>query len=431
MVLLRYALRNLTRRKGRTVLTTAAVALAVGLVMIGACWLAGIQQNVLNEFTRRTGHVRVRHVSYEAEQRFSPLEYTLEDWRGLKTRLEALPSVVSAQPRLHFQLLVQHTDMSTVVPEDSGVDESELTDEQIMGRKLLEFAPGLGVDVQLEAKANRVDDRMTAGSRWIAGPDSNEVVIGVELARRLGVQPGDDLELLSYRKGIRDAPAKVVGIFDMGNRFANRFCYMPIAMAEELLELEGRATELLVFGEKVEDSDRILAEIQRAGLGEGREVRPWSTIGIFQFAVQIIGAVANIMLMAVIIIAVVGLLNTMLMSVLERQREIGVLLALGLTKAQVIALLMFEAVGFAVVGTLLGVVWGSVGCWHLTEHGILLGAEAGRNMVVPIAERIHGSFTYDVVLIAAATGLVVAILAAVWPAIKAANTSPVEAMRRA
>ena len=347
----------------------------------------------------------------------------------VRGKLKKLPEVKEVLGRIDFGVMLQFTDESTIVPEDKVVDESTLTDEQIFGRKVVEFAPAVGVEPDLERTQNRLDQKITAG-KWFDGPGDNQVVIGAELARRLGVKVGSKLELVSFREGVMDAEVTVAGISDTGSKLENRFCFVPLHLAMELVDMSDRVTQVQVFT----DSYKHSAELQRALLDSGAvsnlAVKQWNEVGLFKTIVTLFDTIMGFMLIAIIVVSTVGLLNTMLMTVLERQREIGVLMALGVSRRRVILAFLTEAILFGAVGCVLGALGGLLGSWPIVHYGINLGAEDMRDLPMAFSPTIHGVLTPAAILWASATGFVVAILGALWPAFRASAVQPIEAMRK-
>ncbi len=429
MYLLRYAWRNTTRNRARTLLTTFAVVVSVGLLMVGHAMLTGLQDHIVTEFAKQTGHVRVRHADYERESRFEPLEFNLHGRRALTDGLQATPGVVLAAARIHFRVMVQYTDVSTIVPESPAVDEDTLTDDQIFGRKVLEFAPAVAFEPSIERGLSRVDDRLKSGS-WFTADDANEVLLGADLAKRLGVKAGDDVQIISYRKGIRDVEAHVVGIVDYGNRFANRLAHLPITVAERLLDLHDEATEIVLVGEDLEEAEALRDTLKKTGLVDGFEVSIWSEIGMARLVSAIFRVVLSILMFMIIGVAGINLLNTMMMTVLERQREIGVLLALGLARRSIVKVFLLEASAYGIVGASLGVVFGGAVSFYLAETGIRLGESTTRKMLIPVSNVIQAVPTLEGLVWAVSVGLFVVLFGAFWPAMRASRVLPIEAMRR-
>jgi putative ABC transport system permease protein len=426
MLLSRYARKNLRRQPGRSLLTITAVTLAVGLIIIGTTLVDGFFGHVMEEFAVNTGHVRLRHPEYDRKSRFEPLDFAVGDVTLRTAQLERAPVVRRVLPRLRFGIMLQHTDTSTIVPESAAVDEHELTDEQIFGKKIVELSSASAVDPQRELDYSRVPGQLVSGT-WLSGGD---VLLGVDLAARLNTKVGDTLEVVSFKDGLRDASARVAGIFDSGNKMLNRTAYLPLRDAQALLGMPDAATELLVFGAELEDSPGLLRAVRASPGATNLSAAEWSAIGLMKTVTGLFGVIFGALALAILVVAVSGLLNTMLMNVLERRREIGVLLALGMARRHVIFAIVLEAAFLALVGAVLGVALGLLGGLYLERHGIEIGERAAANLPVAVGSVMHGKLTTFGVLRAVVLGLFTAMLGALWPAWRASSLSPIEAMRR-
>lgn len=424
----RYAARNLSRHRLRTAFTIMAVAFAVGLVVVGNCFITGLGDFSLAEFTRFTGHVELRHTDYQKRWRFKPLDYNIANFQALREKLAKVDGVKAVLGRIDFNLLVQYTDESTIVPEDKVVDESTLTDEQIFGRQVAEFAPAIGVEPTLEREQNKLEQRIQTGD-FFTGDGAGQVVIGRELADRLGAKVGDKLQLVSFRKGVMDASVTIAGVLDTGSKIENRICYVPLALAMQLVELEDRVTQVQVFGESFRESKSLFDAISASGHASGLAMKQWNEVGYFKTIVSLLDAIIAFMFGAIIIVAVVGLLNTMLMTVLERKREIGVLMALGVSRWRVISGFLAEAAIFGTIGCVLGGIGGVLSSWPLVHYGISFDAENMRDLPMAFNPTVHGVLTTDAIFWAVLTGFLVALLGALWPAMRASSVQPLEAMR--
>jgi putative ABC transport system permease protein len=428
MLLTRYARRNLTRHPGRSALTAVAIISAVALMVLGTTLLDGLIGHMMGEYALQTGHVRVRHKEYDRQSRFEPLDYTVDRVGERAEKLEALPEVTGALPRLRYGLMLQFTDTSTIVPESAGIPEEDLTDEQIFGKKTLELGSAIGIDSARERSRMRLEGQLISGS-WFTAGNAKEIILGKQLAERLGVTVGKDLELVSFRDGLRDTSARVAGIFDSGNDLMNRLAYTPLPLAQDLLGLPDQATELMVFGHELFESKKLATALRASGTVEGLALTEWNQIGLMRTASGIFGVVFGALLGAILVVSVAGLLNTMLMNVLERRREIGVLLALGLSRRRVILAILSEAVFLAVVGAAIGATVGIAASLYLVHHGIELGGDT-KKLPIAVGNIVYGRLTTVNVVRAVLLGGVTALVGALWPAWKASALSPVEAMRK-
>ncbi len=443
MLMWKYALRNLARSRARTALTTAAVVLAVSLVTLGTTLVDGIEEHIMTSFARNTGHMRLRHPQYAQESRFEPLGLTVKNWPALVNKLEKLEPVVVACPRIRFGGMLQFTDTSTII-NDTNVEEDTLSDEQIFGRKVLEMTQIVGIDPQRERSINGLESQLVAGRYFstktphdtqspVLKANENsvaEIMIGQELARRLGVKPNDSLELVSFHLGLRDRALRVAGIFDSGNRLANRTAYISIEEAGDLLDLQNQATEILLFSSHLNRVSTLQKAVLNSGLTKGLAVERWDEIGLMRMLSTLFGVIFGGLLLAILLVAAAGLLNTMLMGVYERRREIGTLLALGMGRSTIIKSILLEALLFAVVGSVLGAVLGIAGSLYLVEVGIEVGEESARNLPMPMGETLYGYLSTTGVLRAICIGVLTALMGALWPAMKASRLNPIDALKR-
>jgi len=406
-----------------------AIVLAVALVILGHGFVKGAMETMMSGLFEQTGHVRLRHVEYAKKERLDPLGYAIEDWREKSEQIRDIPGVVAVAPRTQFGMMIQYTDESTIIEISDDVDESELSDDEIFGRKVTEMAAGRAITPSVERKIQSLESWVMEGT-YFTGDEAREVLIGKDLARRLGVKAGDSLQLVSYRQGISDATVTLVGVFDSGNIIMNKMVYATHPVAEDLLNLDNQVTELVVFGSTSSEADGLLAAMGGQPFTTGMEVEAWYEIGMFRSIIPINNYFSGLLALILIVVAAAGLLNTMMMSVLERQKEIGVIMALGLKRRHVVQVIAMEAGIFAVIGSAIGGVIGGVATWYFTHNGIALTAEQTEQMPFAIQGDIHAVLTPEAFVYGIAVGLIVSMLASFGPALKASGLSPVEAMRR-
>ena len=157
----------------------------------------------------------------------------------------------------------------------------------------------------------------------------------------------------------------------------------------------------------------------------------WNERPPFNSIAGIIGALASIAVAVIVFITALGVLNTMLMSVLERTAEIGVMRAMGIGRLQTVVLFVVEAMGIATVGGAAGAVLGGLVAYYgLEVHGVNLGNAV--NKMPPglaVDAVIHGDWEPYMLVEAFGLGLLMAVVGGALPAIRASRIDPVEAMR--
>jgi putative ABC transport system permease protein len=196
-----------------------------------------------------------------------------------------------------------------------------------------------------------------------------------------------------------------------------------------MADLAGGATEILVYGEDRDAASDLAAAVAASPDLAGLKVQAWSDRDPWAGILGVAGFVQGILSVIIVFITALGVWNTMTMSVLERTGEIGVLRALGLTRIGAVFLFVFEALGIACLGGVVGVSLGSVGAWLLETYGVQLGDNVVQNAPVPISTRMYGDLNGEIVITAFILGLIMAAIGSAIPAIRAASIQPVTAMR--
>ena len=229
-----------------------------------------------------------------------------------------------------------------------------------------------GVDPQHEPLVSTIPGLVKQG-RYLRGSAENELVVGSTLARNLKISPGDELTLLgSGRDGsIAATVAPVVGIFESGNRDLDRqMLSMPIDTFREVFSMGDQAHSIIIGGEH--DQADSIAALTRAALHDRETLLllDWETLlpGLKQ-AIQADFTSAWFMYAVLIVLVAFGMLNTMLMSVLERTHEFGILLALGVRHGKLGRMIITESAVLAMTGMLLGMLAGGLVIWYFLVNG--------------------------------------------------------------
>ena len=229
----------------------------------------------------------------------------------------------------------------------------------------------------------------------------------------------------------------VTGIFHTGLDALDRsVVLMSLSSLQKLLNLTpGRIHEVGIRLHDIADASAVAAALQvRLGAGPPVQVMAWERL-IPELAdyVQFNRSITFVLFFIFFLLAVIGIMNTMLMAVFERTRELGMLMALGMRPFQVIGLILAEASALAAASLLLGGVIGAPLLWYLQVHGLDLGGATGE--VVSLAGVVVGHLWYGrqdfPAYYEAALGLAItALLSAFYPAWRAAHFRPTEAIRK-
>ncbi|MBY5991226.1 ABC transporter permease [Ferrimonas balearica] len=349
-MLVKLAWRNLWRQKRRTLLTASALALALVLSLLTRSIQEGSYANNIDNAARfATGLIQVQHPEFGDSHSIDDL---VPGDALFIAPARAQPHVSWVLPRLESFALA------------AGAERSK-------------GAMVMGAIPSLEAEYAKVADKVVEG-RYLEDDDTG-VLIGEGLARFLQLSVGDELVL--YGQGYRGQTA--AGLFPIRGllRFPmpgidNQLVYLPLAQAQALYSTGEQLSAWVLHTDRLSALPEVEAAL--AGHYPKQRVRDWTSLAP-EMAQQIQLDRAGGYFMIALLYGVVGfgLFATLLMMTLERQREFGVMLATGLVRTKLVALLVIESAFIAVLGTLLGLAIALPILLWLYHHPITLGGETG------------------------------------------------------
>ncbi len=333
MTALRIAWRNLGRRKVRTGLTAGATVFAVVICILTVSVGAGSHERWIEQAVRLyPGHVEVSLAGYR-EQR--SLDYGMTLAPEQVAHLEALEGGVGWAPRLEAWALA--------IPDR----------EDSMGRPV----QLIGIDPAREAELSRLRALLSGGD-FLEQPGENGVVLGRTLARNLGVALGDSVILLSTDLYGSQSAARVRVAGELASGDAQLDGYLALARIDELqafLEFPGGLSHLAFFVDSIDRVDPLQRELAGSFDGGRYEIVGWPELVPDLVQIILLDDVGNYLQMAILVVVVAfGLLNTVLMSVMERVREFAVMRALGLRPGALFRLVLLESALLAGVGIAIG-----------------------------------------------------------------------------
>ncbi|MBM7118884.1 ABC transporter permease [Archangium primigenium] len=415
MRLLPLATRNLLRNPRRTAISLAALVVGVGALVGLRGFINGQQRAVLeNIVLGQVGALQVHRAGYLANVQASPLTLDLEDSPGLRARLADVAGVTGVAPRIVFGSMLS-------LP-DGAEGEAGRTGYLLV----------TAYEPELEPRVTPRRLTWLVAGEHLSGVDAPGLLLDADMARSLGAQVrGARTEpdtwpalLAADREGVLNGEAvRLTGTLVGAPLGDQRQGYVPLGTAQRVLRMEGRVTE---YALSVEDLGEVHAvrDAARAALGPGYEVHAWDDV--LPFVAQLArhqDFVFAVITAVFLVTVLLGVVNVMLMNVLERVREIGTLLAVGLKRRHVVSLFLLEGAVLGLLGGVLGAAVGWGATWWLGRHGIHLPSSdaASQSVIRPFVSAGY---------VARAVGLatVGAALAALWPAWRAAQLRPVEAL---
>jgi putative ABC transport system permease protein len=348
------AWRNIWRQPYRAALSLVSIAAASTITV----FLLALQQGgygTMEESVLRLvdGFAQVQPPGYVADP---DLRKAIDDPAALIADLESVPGVAAAAPRAETYGILSNGSRSY----GSGV---------------------VGVSAAEERKVTSLAATIVEG-RYLESHDTDAVVVGSRLARNLKVGVGDKLTLLGAAAdgSVAADILTVRGIFDTGAPEIDRqLIEIPLARFQSDFGMEGRVNVVALGGHKLSQIQSALPALRAVAGQHGLVVRSWTEIEPAFHDVILLDASFSLLLYASLVVIVVFIiLNTLLMSVLERTREFGMLLAVGMRPNQIGRMIWLELLFLAGTGSLFGIAVGSAITAEIESHGGIpfSGAEA-------------------------------------------------------
>ncbi len=410
------ARKNLSRSKTRTMISIIAVAIAIIAVVFMRGMISGLLESTFeNHIHYKAGHIRVINKEYELKEHLLSLNYTVngfayEGCESMAASLKQMEGVKQVVPRLKFPAMVSYQE------------------------KLVAMI-GWGIDPQEEIKFTRIDKQITEGR--MVEPGAREVVLGAGLLQKIGRQVGDKVTFLysTAFDSFRASTFQIVGKIESNLELLNdNLFYLPLEQAQAILEMPQEVTELLIITHDYHQADLIIPQIEELFAGQDPSGKytwqhwkwDYDMIEFFSYATVIY----NFIYIFIIILACFVLMNTLIMIVNERTREIGMMSALGLKAREILYLFAMEGMIIGALGSALGAVIGGIITKIFSVVGIdLKAAMEGMSSDLMFEPVFYTVFSLENLIFAFILGVLVVTVACLIPARMAARLEPNEALR--
>jgi ABC-type lipoprotein release transport system permease subunit len=401
--MLALAWRNVWRNFRRSLITTASMGCGLAAIMFGQSMILSEQHQLIEKATGSiTGHIQIqaRNIKdYKFPDRYLP------DADAIEAALKAQPGILAFGRRIHITGLISSPAGSV------GVFIS-------------------GVEPEREKNVTTMSSYVKEG-KFLEGPKS--VVIGDKLASRLDVRLGEKVVVMAQADdGSMGAEAfRISGIFHTGSTsFDGQIIYVPLPAMQELLVTNKNVNHFVAKVADLDQVDQIQQELAQRLAGKQVQVLSWKNVDHEIMAIQKFqNGLLDVVLLIIFSIVALGILNTLLMSLFERVREFGVLMAIGAKPGWVLRLVLVESVTLGVVGMAFGLLAGSAMIAYFHRAGLPLPIGDAMSYFIPFPRVIFLRFAWAKHLFAAFAILVVSILAAIPPALRAMRLRPAEALR--
>ncbi len=398
--LIALAWKNLSRYKKRTIITATALAFGIGMYIFIDSWLLGMElDSERNLIWYETSSAKILDNEYWDERENSPLKYTIDNPIELLSSLDEVN--ISATPRTVFSgEIIMWKDP---FPEDGSI--------------ILSI---IGIDPETDDDVFRFKETIKSGEYLKTG--EHGILMGAWLADKIGAEVGFPLTIVTRTKTgfMQTIDVEIAGIVDCPNPYVNKGAiFIPIDLADLYLEMDGTVTELNLKYPELSDVDSISEDIRVQLNLEAfdLDILTWETIAADYIALTKMKQSGSLVILFLIfIIAAVGISNTMLMAIYEREREIGMMRALGLKDIEIKRAFKLEAAGIGLLGSIAGIIIGIGLCIWIIYTGVdLTSMIKNMDMGYRITGIFRGAWNIAAIIISFFLGTILSVLVSILP----------------
>lgn len=402
-LLITLAWRNLWRRTRRTLILLLAIAFGIWSMLVFSAFSRGlIEQFINNSIDTLVGHLQIHAKGYLNNP---VVEYTLSPPNDTLRALLQSAQIKAWAPRVRVPAVV------------SSARES-------LGVTLVGINPAQEQDLSFIAKS------VTEG-HYLTEADTNGILIGHKLAERLEIGLGKRIVVRSQDESnqIVERGFRIVGIFKTQLReIEMQFVFINFPVAQTMLGIGERISEIAILSENREQLDDLAKRLRQ--VVPELDVHSWTELNpLIEVMVNAFNGFLIIWFTVVFIAMAFGLVNTLLMAVFERTREIGLLQALGMKPRWIVGQILVESLFLLVIGLVVGNFMSGVALW-LTADGLDLSRYAAGYELAGFSSRIYPTLHLLDILIANGMVVSLGLMASLYPAWRAARYVPVDAITR-
>lgn len=406
---LKLAFRNLRRNRRRSLLAVLSVSLAITFIVFLQGMIGGFMGSLVRNYTRNeTGHVRIATRDFVEKIRFYPVTENIENPQSIIETVRSDPRiaehVATVTERINFGVLLSH----------HGNNQN---------------AVALAGDPETERGLLLLHKSILPGGRYIRG--EREAIMGAGLAEALDYEVGDTVKVMAqgsdYALHLRKLA--IVGIFESGlKEMDERIFQMSLSDAKELLRMRTATQQIIVMLDDYHRAGAVAGALQSAIGDTTLSIQSWREAGIYGDYVTMASNVYGIIYLVIALLGTFIIGNIMMMVVLERRREIGVLKSMGFSRREILVLFVMEGVLLGLAGSLAGVIGGTGVSLYFHVFGLdFTGALSSVSM--PMDNVIYTTIEVGGLLQALVLGTIVAGVVSLIPSWQAAKMNPVEAIK--
>lgn len=407
--IIKLAFRNVGRNRRRSILALVSVALSLMLIICMQAWISGIMGSVVKNYTKNeTGHVRISTVKFGEKSGSFPVTENIQSPEKIIDKIKNDPLIAkeisTITQRINFGVMLSNNGKTV-------------------------GAIALGGDPEKEKSLLMLQQSIIPGGNYISGP--HETVIGCKLAERLGYKTGDTLKIVSTGSDyvLRLKKTLICGIYKTNINFLDEYVFqIPLETATDLLGMHNETQQIIIILKDWHKSQIVASQIRALIPDKKLSIKPWTEIGDYYNLVMLSERAYRFIYLVVAFLGAFIISNIMMMVVMERRREIGILKSMGMTRREIMFLFLFEGMILGLAGSFIGIGAGVVVITVFGHTGIDISSIM-QAMKLPIDNIIYPGVSAGAVGGTLLLGTLISALVSLLPSRRAAAMNVVEAIK--
>ena len=396
--------KNIWRNKVRSLVVIIAIALGITAGVFSTAFMKGMMdQRISSVIKTEISNIQIHQPGFRENPE---IEEFMTDAISLTEKIKIIDHVKGASKRIVIQSMVASSETA------SGV---KIT----------------GINPNDEKNVTNIHEKLVAG-KYFEGVKRNPVVIGKKLAKKLNVKVRSKvvITLQDMDKNIIGGAFRVAGIYETANStFDEANIYVRDSDLSRLANLNPEVGhEIAVLVDDNKTTEMVADQIKK--LAPGKEVLTWMQISPeMQYVTQVMDMYMYIFIIIILLALLFGIINTMLMVVLERIKEIGMLMAIGMNRLRIFGMIMLETILLTLTGGVVGVIIGTAISKYFETHIIDISIWAEGSTQLGYGTQVNTSLDTQMIITVTFMVFVTGVIAALYPAWKALRNDPAEALR--
>jgi putative ABC transport system permease protein len=339
------AWRNVWKNKRRTILTLLTIMVGCAMIIFFRSTQDGSYETMIEDsIAANTGHIQIHEKGYWENM---SIDYAFIPGGPIMSYLKKSPAVSAISRRIHAAGLISY-------------------ENNTFGALIQ------AVDPEQEKKVSTLHKTIQPGGRYLAPDDGKKIIIGATLAKNLNAKVGDTVSMISqgFDGSIAASNFTVIGIFKTRNpRYDQSMIIMPIAQAIETFTMMDYLSSIVIRLKNTSEMEKVRNELRGLPGTKKLEIMGWDELipELIQ-AIVMDKLFGYIFFFILFLITAFGVLNTVQMSVFERTRELGIMMAIGTKPRQIVTMVLLESVFISLLGVILGIIVGSSISYYFFIH---------------------------------------------------------------